>query len=101
VVSAVATRYNRHTHQANKYSVNRAAWGASRVDLNQNVNAYDRNDDHFYPYKSHGQYLRAWYGLGACFIFALFNGWQSVISPMSPNDFVASYINVSSLLLLG
>jgi amino acid transporter len=48
-----------------------------------------------YPYKSHGQWLRASYALSATLILAFFNGWRSFIPPFSGNDFVASYISVS------
>jgi yeast amino acid transporter len=79
-------------------SIKRAAKGDDRkVDANQQISAYDRNDDSFYPYKSHGQYLRAWYGLIGCFLIAIFNGWRSFVSPMNLSDFIASYINVKSL----
>jgi hypothetical protein len=83
------------------YSVNRAARGEDqRIDPNQDLRAYDRDDDCFYPYKSHGQYLRAWYGMCGCFLIVLFNGWQSFVSPMSIDDFLASYINVSPFIVL-
>jgi amino acid transporter len=76
-------------------SIERAANGNDpKVDPNQDIRAYDREDDHFYPYKSHGQYIRAWYGMIGCFLIAIFNGWQSVVSPLSLPDFLASYINV-------
>jgi amino acid transporter len=83
------------------YSINRAASGEDpRIEPNQDIRAYDRENDRFYPYKSHGQYLRAWYGLCGCVLIAFFNGWRSLIPPMSVADFVASYINVSPLLVL-
>jgi amino acid transporter len=50
-----------------------------------------------YPYRSHGQWMRATYGLTATLILAFFNGWRCFISPFSSNDFVASYISVSEL----
>ena len=83
------------------YSVGRAARGEDpRIQPNQDHRAYNRDDDHFYPYKSHGQYLRAWYGMCGTFLFALFNGWRSFVSPMGTADFLASYINVSSQLII-
>jgi len=83
------------------YSIDRAARGEdTRIDPNQDPRAYNRDDDHFYPYKSHGQYLRAWYGMCGAFLIALFNGWRSFVSPMSTADFLASYINVSPLLTI-
>jgi amino acid transporter len=81
--------------------VNCAARGNDqRIDPNQNLRAYDRGDDHFYPYRSHGQYIRAWYGMCGCFFIILFNGWSSVVSPMSINDFLASYINIPIFIVL-
>jgi len=82
------------------YSIRLAAKGEIRIEPNQDRRAYDRDDDHFYPYRSHGQYLRAWYGLLGCSIFVVFNGWRSVISPMSNADFVAAYINIPVLVIL-
>ena len=90
--------YNQTHEWANEfliYSVNRAASGNDQgIDENQNLRAYNREDDS-YPYKSHGQYLRAWYGMCGCFLIVFFNGWSSCVSPMSIDDFFASYINVS------
>jgi len=81
--------------------VNRAASGEDpRVDPSQNLSAYDRDDDRFYPYKSHGQYLRAWYGMCGCFLFVLFNGWYSFVSPMDTSDFLACYINIPIFIVL-
>src|SRR5277367_4238789 len=54
---------------------------------------YDR-EHHEYPYKSHGQYLRACYALMGCSIFIIFNGWRTFVSPMSVADFLACYIAV-------
>ena len=54
---------------------------------------YDRNSPQ-YPYRSHGQYLRAWYGLIGCILFILFNGWRTFVPPMNGEDFVACYICV-------
>ena len=63
------------------------------VDRDQDRNAYNRKATRTYPYKSHGQYLRACYGLVSCGAMAFFNGWRSV-SPFSAADFFASYISV-------
>lgn len=56
--------------------------------------AYNRNNFR-YPYRSHVQSLRAYYGLIACSIIVLFNGWQSFMSPISASDLLASYFSVS------
>jgi len=71
-----------------------------RIDPNQDLRVYDRGDDRFYPYRSHGQYLRAWYGMCGCFLIVLFNGWSSFVSPMSIDDFLASYINIPIFIVL-
>jgi len=52
---------------------------------------YDRNAP-TYPYKSHGQWLRACYGLLGCFLLILFNGWRSLTYPRSAADFLGCYI---------
>jgi yeast amino acid transporter len=51
-----------------------------------------------YPYKSHGQYLRACYALMGCSLFIIFNGWRTFVSPMSVGDFLACYIAVRTFL---
>jgi len=80
--------------------VNRAASGNDQgIDENQNLRAYNREDDS-YPYKSHGQYLRAWYGMCGCFLMAFFNGWSSCVFPMSINDFFASYISIPIFIVI-
>jgi yeast amino acid transporter len=56
---------------------------------------YDRNHPR-YPYKSHGQWLKACYGLGACVILVLFNGVSAFLEdPFNAHTFLASYIGVS------
>ncbi|KAH8671349.1 amino acid permease-domain-containing protein [Xylariales sp. PMI_506] len=52
---------------------------------------YDREHPQ-YPYKSHGQYIRACYALFGCTVLVLFNGWRTFVPPMSVNDFIACYI---------
>jgi len=56
--------------------------------------SYDRNHP-LYPYKSHGQWLKAAFGLVACIILTLFNGVSAFITPFSPRKFVSAYISVS------
>ncbi|KAI0538135.1 amino acid permease-domain-containing protein [Xylaria digitata] len=45
-----------------------------------------------YPYRSHGQWLRAVYALFGCSVLVLFNGWRTFSPPFSGGDFVACYI---------
>ena len=56
---------------------------------------YDRNSTQ-YPYRSHGQYLRACYALTGCWLFILFNGWRAFVAPVNGGDFVACYVCVSA-----
>jgi hypothetical protein len=69
------------------------------VDPHQDRHAYNREDYSLYPYKSHWQTFRAWYGLVTCSLLVFFNGWRSVVPPGSVIDFIPSYINVSFLEL--
>jgi yeast amino acid transporter len=57
--------------------------------------SYDRSHPR-YPYKSHGQWLKACYGLVACVILVIFNGVPSFLEePFNVHTFIASYISVS------
>jgi amino acid transporter len=57
--------------------------------------SYDRNHPR-YPYKSHGQWLRAAYGCSACVILVAFNGIKAFLqNPFSKRELVAQYISVS------
>jgi len=57
--------------------------------------SYDRNHPR-YPYKSHGQWLKACYGMCACLILLTFNGINSFLEePFDGTGFVVSYIGVS------
>jgi hypothetical protein len=56
---------------------------------------YDR-DNPRYPYKSHGQWLKACYGLVACLLLVIFNGVGTFLEkPFDTRMFIASYISVS------
>jgi hypothetical protein len=56
---------------------------------------YDR-DNPRYPYKSHGQWLKACYGLIASTLLVIFNGVGPFLEhPFDTRRFVASYISVS------
>ncbi|KAK3385885.1 proline-specific permease [Podospora didyma] len=62
--------------------------------------SYDRNSP-FYPYKSHGQWLKAAYGCGGCIIVLLFNGVPTLLqSPIDVNKFISAYINIPIFLAL-
>jgi amino acid transporter len=57
---------------------------------------YDR-DHPRYPYKSHGQWLKAVYGLTACIMLMVFNKVEAFLTkPFNTVGFVYSYIGVSS-----
>ncbi|KAI1425703.1 amino acid permease-domain-containing protein [Xylaria sp. FL1777] len=60
---------------------------------------YDRQNPQ-YPYRSHGQWLRAVYGLFGCSVLVLFNGWRTFSAPFSAGDFVACYIGIVLLVVL-
>ncbi|KAI0434335.1 amino acid permease-domain-containing protein [Xylaria sp. FL1042] len=60
---------------------------------------YDRQNPQ-YPYRSHGQWLRAVYGLFGCSVLVLFNGWRTFSPPFSAGDFVACYIGIALLVVL-
>jgi yeast amino acid transporter len=61
----------------------------------ENRTAFDREDEH-YPYRAHGQLFRSYYGLIFCLLLILFNGWHTFV-PFQVQDFIVSYIGVSSL----
>lgn len=55
---------------------------------------YDR-DHPRYPYKSHGQWLKGFYGMFACIILVTFNGVAAFLErPFDVRRFIASYISV-------
>ncbi|KAH8591067.1 proline-specific permease [Bisporella sp. PMI_857] len=61
---------------------------------------YDRNHPR-YPYKSHGQWLKAAYGCFACVVLVIFNGIKAFLqNPFSSREFVAQYISVPVFILL-
>jgi amino acid permease len=74
--------------------------GASQGEYDEDLNITPEIRTHFrrsgrrYPYRSHLQWMRAAYGLVACLLFALFQGWETFLTPMSVKDFIASYIAV-------
>ena len=59
----------------------------------ENRSAFNR-DDKQYPYRTHGQLFRAWYGFIFCALLIVFNNWRAFVPPFSSPDFVASYIGV-------
>ncbi|EPE34140.1 proline-specific permease [Glarea lozoyensis ATCC 20868] len=61
---------------------------------------YDR-DNPRYPYKSHGQWLKACYGLVSCLLLVTFNGVGAFLEkPFDVRRFIASYISVPVFILL-
>ncbi|KAM7191108.1 hypothetical protein V8F20_009426 [Naviculisporaceae sp. PSN 640] len=62
--------------------------------------SYDR-DNHLYPYKSHGQWLKACYGLVACTILVVFNGVGAFLErPFNIRKFISAYISLPVFLIL-
>jgi len=62
--------------------------------------SYDR-DNHLYPYKSHGQWLKACYGLVACIILVIFNGVGAFLErPFNIRRFISAYISVCLTFLV-
>lgn len=59
---------------------------------------YDRENPR-YPYKSHFQWLKAFYGMVACIILLLFNGVGAFLqNPFDIHQFISAYISVSLFL---
>ncbi len=79
-------------------SIHAAAEGSDENISNRDDPAvrqlYNRSSPQ-YPYRSHGQYLRAWYALVGCLLFIVFNGWRTFVLPMTVDDFLGCYIAVS------
>jgi amino acid permease len=65
----------------------------------ENRHAYNR-DDKQYPYRTHGQLFRAYYGLLFCILLLLFNNWRAFVPPFSTPDFIASYIGIVAFFAL-
>ena len=77
--------------------INKAACGFKDEDLNLTPEMrfqYNRENKSQYPYRSHLQWLRALYALVFCLLMILFQGWRTLVRPVSDPDFVASYIAV-------
>ncbi|KAH8716966.1 amino acid permease/ SLC12A domain-containing protein [Phaeosphaeriaceae sp. PMI808] len=60
----------------------------------ENRSAFNR-DDKQYPYRTHGQLFRAWYGFVFCILLILFNNWRAFYPPLSLPDIISSYVGVS------
>lgn len=89
-----------HTHieilKTNRIDPPRLERAKRYACTNEQAAYYDR-DSPSYPYKSHGQWLKAAYGCGGCFIVLLFNGVPSLLqNPIYVNRFIAAYITASS-----
>ncbi|KAF2261629.1 hypothetical protein CC78DRAFT_343555 [Lojkania enalia] len=65
----------------------------------ENRSAFNR-DDKQYPYRTHGQLFRAYYGLLFCILLILFNNWRAFVHPFSTHDFLASYIGIVAFFAL-
>lgn len=65
----------------------------------ENRSAFNR-DDKQYPYRTHGQLFRAYYGFVFCTLLILFNSWRSFVTPFSKPDFVVSYIGIVAFFAL-
>lgn len=56
----------------------------------ENRSAFNR-DDKQYPYRTHGQLFRAYYGLLFCILLILFNNWRAFVSdPCASGNFCSS-----------
>lgn len=60
----------------------------------ENRSAFNR-DDKQYPYRTHGQLFRAYYGFLFCILLIIFNNWRAFVKPYATADILASYIGVS------
>ncbi|KAH7012829.1 amino acid permease-domain-containing protein [Ilyonectria destructans] len=84
-------------------SLKDAAAGQSRevVDIYNPLvkQLYDRSHPR-YPYRSHGQYLRAYYAVFACSLFVIFNGWRTFITPVSIEDIFGCYIAILLMVVI-
>ena len=78
--------------------VNAAASGEKDEELNLTpaMRSQYRRSARQYPYRSHLQWIRAFYACFFCLLLILFQGWRTFIAPMDADHFVASYISVSS-----
>lgn len=65
----------------------------------ENRSAFNR-DDKQYPYRTHGQLFRAYYGLLFCILLILFNNWRAFVHPFSLPDVIASYIGILAFFAL-
>lgn len=62
--------------------------------------SYDRNNP-LYPYKSHGQWLKAAWGLFACIVLVLFNGATAFLErPFNVRRFISAYITLPIFVIL-
>lgn len=60
----------------------------------EQASLYDREAP-TYPYKSHGQWLKAAYGMTGCIIVLIFNGVPSLLqNPVDLSRFIAAYLTI-------
>ncbi|KAF2016583.1 hypothetical protein BU24DRAFT_409674 [Aaosphaeria arxii CBS 175.79] len=65
----------------------------------ENRAAFNR-DDKQYPYRTHGQLFRAYYGFIFCVLLIIFNNWRAFVTPFSTPDFLASYVGILAFFAL-
>ncbi|KAN0079641.1 Amino acid permease/ SLC12A domain containing protein [Elaphomyces granulatus] len=90
VYSVVCASYIRFFHRIK---------AASEDPTIENRSAFNRDDEQ-YPYRTHGQLFRAYYGLIFCVLLILFNGWRSFLVPFQTKDFIVSYIGIVAFIIL-
>ncbi|KAM7188480.1 Amino acid permease domain containing protein [Rhypophila sp. PSN 637] len=107
IIAATATlivyAVNSYTFILFYKEINKAACGFRDDDLNLTPEMrfqYDRENKRQYPYRSHLQWLRALYSLVFCLLMILFQGWRTLVDPVSGEDFVASYIGIPIFLVI-
>lgn len=65
----------------------------------ENRSAFNRDDEQ-YPYRTHGQLFRAYYGLIFLLCLIILNGWYDFLHPFHTPDFIASYIGIAAFVVL-
>lgn len=102
VYATICASYIRFYHKYVCYEIRRRNCRLTNVRIKsaaedhnlENRSAFNRDDEQ-YPYRTHLQLARTYYGLVFCILIILFNGWRSFLSPFNLQDFIVSYIGVS------
>lgn len=91
--------YCYHIDTANRLTVHCRREKICNGDINEELDDSERRKFdrrlRTYPYRSHLQWARAYYGLTGCLLAVLFLGWSSFLRPFHSGQFVAAYISVS------